>query len=228
MHKIYFAQKIWVSGTNLDLNPHIFEKALLVSSKGREKAHHTFFCPHHKWRHNLLLFLPTTPFFVWVCFCGFISIYLCPVTLFSNLGSVMFYYMTWFSLKYILFEKKLSTKRKIPIFRPDHIYFSSGPHIFIVRTTHIFRPDHAYFSSGPHIFFVRTTHIFRPDHTYFSSGPHIFFVRTTHIFRPDHKYFSFRPYTYFSSGPHTYLFFSYFTRKLPLLSDRCWIFRIYN
>ena len=72
-------------------------------------------------------------------------------------------------------EAQFNTKRNIP-------HFSSGPHIFFVRTTYIFRPDHTYVSSGPHIFFIWNSHNFRPDHTYFSSGPHIIFVRTTHIF----------------------------------------------
>ena len=56
-------------------------------------------------------------------------------------------------------EAQFNTKRNIP-------HFSSGPHIFFVRTTYIFRPDHTYVSSRPHIFFIWNSHNFRPDHTH--------------------------------------------------------------
>ena len=78
---------------------------------------------------------------------------------------------------------------QLTIISSDHTIFLSGtlkPNLTQNVIYLIFRPDHTYFSSGPHIFFVRTTHMYRPDHTYFSSGTHIIFVRTTHIFHLDH------------------------------------------
>ena len=80
---------------------------------------------------------------------------------------------------------------QLTIISSDHTIFLSGtlkPNLTQNVIYLIFRPDHTYFSSGPHIIFIWTTHNFRPDHTYVSSGPHIFFIWTTHNFRPDHTH----------------------------------------
>ena len=58
---------------------------------------------------------------------------------------------------------------QLTIISSDHTIFLSGtlkPNLTQNVIYLIFRPDHTYFSSGPHIFFIWNSHNFRPDHTH--------------------------------------------------------------